>query len=437
MGQFRPACFWPAGPATNYRSFGPGGSTGTVSSRYQVFDYQRNLIFLSSSIEEVLERALSRSCFSSYGFLMTSIKATRKMSRPVNVLSLALALCCLASIATAQSTDIASPAGVRTNEVLGTIAARDIGDPRLTDHYYAFTGTPGDLLLTVDSRNLNGDVDVFTTSGLRPLLKLTVYAGNSSPTTKSIYLRKRENLILRIEARSPNDDDGTYRLYFGGSFEPITSETLLAENETAATELPSPGGKPLKKGRRVSSVGARIEEPPAAEVAAAPTPEPSPLESPPSEEAKTEEAKSSPARSEVTNAEVTKAPARTARGRRPPGRRTPPPAPPKEAASKGETENAPRTENTEAEAKPSPTRKRPPRKTTTSRTVANAPAPVEPEPESGPRLVIETNDGTLINRYMSSVRRVVVEKGQVVVTGKDGKIERIPLGSVVRMSIAP
>ncbi|MEP6708194.1 MAG: hypothetical protein ABJC05_11780 [Pyrinomonadaceae bacterium] len=52
-------------------------------------------------------------------------------------------------------------------------------------------------------------------------------------------------------------------------------------------------------------------------------------------------------------------------------------------------------------------------------------------------MTIETNDGTLINRYMSSVRRVVVENGQVVVTGKDGKIERIPLVSVVRMSISP
>lgn len=352
-----------------------------------------------------------------------------QVSRPVSIAGfLALSLCCLGSIASAQSTDIASPAAVRTNEVLGTIAARDIGDPRLTDHFYAFTGTPGDLLITVDSRNLNGDVDVFTTSGLRPLLKLTVYAGNSSPVSKSIYLRKRENLILRIEGRTPNDDDGTYRLYFGGSFEPITSAPLvaekIAENESPATEPTIPGGKPGKKGRRVSSVGARIEEPPSAEVAAAPTPEPSPVESTQPEETKTE----------VPKAEVTKAPPRTARGRRPPGRRTPPPAPPKEEPAKSDTENAPRTENAEAEAKPSATR-RPTKRSTTARGVAKA--PVEPEPESGPRLIIETSDGTLINRYMSSVRRVVVEKGQVVVTGKDGKIERIPLASVVRMSISP
>jgi hypothetical protein len=51
--------------------------------------------------------------------------------------------------------------------------------------------------------------------------------------------------------------------------------------------------------------------------------------------------------------------------------------------------------------------------------------------------VIETNDGTLVDRYMSSVRRVTIENGQVVVVGKDGKIQRIPLASVVRMTVSP
>jgi CRISPR/Cas system-associated endonuclease Cas1 len=38
---------------------------------------------------------------------------------------------------------------------------------------------------------------------------------------------------------------------------------------------------------------------------------------------------------------------------------------------------------------------------------------------------------------MSTVRRVTVENGQVVVVGKDGKIQRIPLANVLRMSISP
>jgi hypothetical protein len=355
----------------------------------------------------------------------------RNVDRLVRIAGgLLLSFCCLGSLASAQSTDISAPSPVRANEVLGSIAARDIGDSRLTDHFFAFTGNPGDLLITVDSRNINGDVDVFTTTGLRPLLKLTVYASNSSPVTKSIYLRKRESLILRIEGRTPNDDEGTYRLYFGGSFEPMDTGPQVAENEGPTTEATTPGGKSGKKGRRVSSVGARIDEPPQAEVAAAPTPEPTPVESKP-EEVKIETPKPEAARKEVIKTEVAKAPARPVRGRRLPGRRTP--APPKEEVVKNET---PTTE-AEAEVKPAANRKRPPKKSTTARTVEPAPAPVEPTPESGPRLVIETNDGTMINRYMSSVRRVVVERGQVVVTGNDGKVERVPLASIVRMSIAP
>jgi hypothetical protein len=356
------------------------------------------------------------------------------MRVPVIAVLFAFSLGCLSRVAMAQSTDISSPSAVRTNEILGTIAARDIGDARLTDHYYIFTGRPGDLLITVDSKNLNGDIDVFTTAGLRPLLKFTIYAGDSSPITKSVYLRKQESLVLRIEARSPNDDEGTYRLNFGGSFEPITTAPFVAENETSPLDRTTPATTPGKKGRRVSSVGARIEEPPAPVVAAAPTPEPTTVETSKKEEVKpTRPAETTPSGGGATNP---KAPARPPRGRRPPGRRTTTPLPPKAEPAPAETDTkAVTAENSETAPKPSPSKKRPAGRTTTSRTAKAA--PVEPEPESGPRLIIETSDGTLINRYMSSVRRVVVENGQVVVTAKDGKIERVPLASVVRMSIAP
>src|SRR5215207_3630743 len=230
-----------------------------------------------------------------------------------------------AGSASAQSLDPNTPSPVRNNSVSGRIAARDLGDARLTDHYYAFTGTPGDLLITVNSTNLNGYVDVFTAGTLRPLLKLTLYAESTSPVTKGIYLRKREDLILRIEARSPNDEEGTYRLYFGGSFEPIVGGPEIAEAETPetpVTETTTPGGR---KTKRVSSVGARIEEPepPATEVATTtPTPEPTP-------EAKPVE---TPEKSPEVEAEKPATP-RNTRGRRPAGRRptprvreTPPPA---------------------------------------------------------------------------------------------------------------
>jgi hypothetical protein len=330
---------------------------------------------------------------------------------------LVLLLTSWASIAFGQSTDIAWPSPVRLNELRSTIPARDLGDPRVTDHFYAFTGTPGDVLITVDSRNLNGDIDVFTFTGLRPLLKFTVYASNSSPITKSIYLRQREDLILRVEGRTPNDDEATYRIHFGGAFQPITSGPL-AEHEDAlepvtAAEASSRGG------RRVSSVGARIEEP-RTEVAEAPTPEPTPVE--PSE----------PEPKTVTTRPTT----RGARSRRPPARRArPAPTPkPAETTAQGETETKSTAETAETEIPA--TVRRPTRRGKTARGAPKPPPVQEPE-DSGPRLIIETSDGTFVDRYMGTVRRVTVENGQVVVLGKDGKIQRIPLSSVVRMTIAP
>jgi len=345
----------------------------------------------------------------------------------VRLACLLLLLSPLALHVAAQSTDIAAPSPVRTNEVAGTISARDLGDPRVTDHFYAFTGTPGDVLITVDSRNFNGDIDVFTFTGLQPLLKFTVYAGSSSAITKSIYLRKQEDLILRVEGRTPNDDEASYRIHFGGSFAPLTSAPWLSENENATT--PSVTGSTAKKGRRVSSVGARIDEPPP-EVAEAPTPEPTP-----------ESRTTAPAEAAPKTAAV-KPKTGNSRVRRPPARSgtKPPPAETAKAeeTAKNESEAKPPAEDTETEKTP-PVRRRPTRKPTTARTTKPTPAPTpaqEPE-ESGPRLLIETNDGTLVDRYMSTVRRVTVENGQVVVVGRDGKIQRISLASVVRMTISP
>lgn len=346
----------------------------------------------------------------------------------------ALSFCSLAGVVKGQSSDIAVPSPVRTNEVSGTISARDIGDPRLTDHYYAFTGTPGDVVITIDSRNLNGDVDVFTSSGLRPLLKITVYSSSSSPITKSIYLRKREDLILRVEARSPNDDAGTYRLRFSGSFEPITTGPLLAEAAPSVEEALSPA-RP-RTGRRVSSVGARIDEPPSPEVAAAPTPAPTPADSASVSSTSVETAEAKPTESSTEpKVVVPRAPTRTARGRRGSTRRTRPAPAPRVEEPATNTETAARVE--EPAAAPSTATRRTTKRGGTARRNAETETTPEPPAETGPRLIIETNDGTLINRYMSSVRRVTVENGQVVVVANDGKIERIALATVLRMSIAP
>jgi hypothetical protein len=320
-----------------------------------------------------------------------------------------------ATVSFAQSVDVGSPTPVRANTVSGKIAVRDLGDSRMTDHYYAFTGTPGDLLITIHSTNLNGDLDVFTAVTLRPLLKLSLYAESPAPVTKAIYLRKREDLILRIEARSPNDDPGTYRIYFGGSFEPLPGGPDIAEAEAEpSADKPAVAGQ---KGRRVSSVGARIEEPepPVTEVAAAPTPAPTPEPTPEAKPVESPKPRVTEKSTAETESARTTTP-RNTRGRRPAPRRQPPP--PKETPPAATVEEEPKPTARAEEPKVKP------------------PAP-EPEPEVGPRLIIETNDGTLINRSMSTVKRVTIENGQVVVTGKDGKISRVLLVNILRMQIQP
>lgn len=333
-----------------------------------------------------------------------------------------------AALCLAQSLDISAPSPVRASEVVGTITARDLGDSRLTDHFYAFTGRPGDVLITVEGQNLNGDVDLFTAGSLRPLLKFTLYAESSSPVTRSVFLRKREDLILRVEARTPNDDEGTYRIKLGGTFEPIAGEDLLAESPgpTSEASTVSPGS------RRVSSVGARIAEPPVVreEVAAAPTPQPTP------------EDVASPAATPEPTAPTEPGPASTpepaprrSRGRVPPSRRRPASQPAKKSEpSISETRSEERAAEITSPDSPAPTPRRTGRRGATSRRAE----PTPPEDlQRGPRLVIEMHDGTRIERFMRTIRRVTVENNQIVVVRKDGQIERTRMNEVLRMAIEP
>jgi hypothetical protein len=313
----------------------------------------------------------------------------------------ALVLLFLLSIgAAAQSTDIEFPTLVRSNEINGTIAPRDLGDPRPTRYFYSFTGTPGDLNVSVESRNLEGDIDVFTAATLRPLAKVSMYAGGSSSSgLKTIYLRTRESLILRVEARTPNDNEGSFRIHFDGAFEPISSD--VPDREPVVPTVSSTS----KSGRRVTSTGARIEEP---EPPATTTPE---TETPATSKAETPAPAETPATADATK-----------------------PVPPKP--------RTPRTRRTRT-----PTARTPTARTTRTRppatTAKRTPTPVEPapagtvEPAVGPRLIIETRDGMRVERYMTTVRRVTVENGLLVVITKDGKVERQPMSNVLRMAIEP
>ncbi len=152
----------------------------------------------------------------------------------------------------AQSIDQNYPTPISSNEISGKIAARDLGDSRLTGYFYTFDGRQGDVFLNVTTTNFNGDIDVFTADNLRPLTKITVYAdAAASETGRVFYLRQPLKLILRIEGRTPNDDAATFQIKFAGSFAASTAAPeTVAEPEVKANN---------QTDIRVNSVGTIIE----------------------------------------------------------------------------------------------------------------------------------------------------------------------------------
>ncbi|HEX8707086.1 MAG TPA: hypothetical protein VF723_02395 [Pyrinomonadaceae bacterium] len=326
---------------------------------------------------------------------------------------LVLLLSGLAGGALAQSSDIEFPTPVRTDEISGAISARDVGDPRLTRYFYSFTGTPGDLIITVESTNLNGDVDVFTAGSLRPLAKVSLYAGGAATSAaKTIYLKNRESLILRVEARTPNDNPGNFRIRFQGGFEPISGD-VPALGGTGADAAPATATGPVQKGRRVTSTGARIEEP-EVETQASASPA-GPANTPPaSGTTETPAPAAAPARRTTT---PRRAPGGTTRNRPTRPARTPRPRP---VTPPPTTPPAPAEE--------------PASSTAAAATAATAAAA---QPAAGPRLIIELRDGMRVERYMTTVRRVTVENGLLVVVTRDGKVSRQPMTNVLRMAIEP
>src|SRR5438552_15821191 len=85
-----------------------------------------------------------------------------------------------ACILRAQSGDQYYPTPITSNEITGTIKARELGDARLTTYYYAFNGTQGDIFINVVTRNFNGDIDIYLLDGLQPLTKMVIYADDGT-----------------------------------------------------------------------------------------------------------------------------------------------------------------------------------------------------------------------------------------------------------------
>lgn len=336
-----------------------------------------------------------------------------------------LILSCVAigsAICHAQSTSQSFPTPITTNEISGTIKARDIGDGRITTYYYAFDGEQGDIFLNLVSKNFNGDIDVFLLEGVQPLTKMVIYSDLSeNETGRVIYLRKPEKLLLRVQGRSPNDDPASFRIKFAGSFvalkasdgitEPVLPQ-IRVENET---------------GIRVNSVGTIIEAPPVAPPArkesvavAAKDDAEKPAE--PVEALEPKKKLEVVVSDELPTKEKTPSRKRT----RTPAAKTRTKKPVKTAAKIVTPDETPATE---------PAGEVPVRKATPKTRAKKTAKEKLPDPLENIRLVVLFKDGKTIERPMSEVFKFSVDKGVLTIIHKDGSIGRYSIFDVAKVTI--
>lgn len=161
-------------------------------------------------------------------------------------------LTALSIAASAQSKSQDAPTPITGPELTGRIPARDVGDSRLTTYYFAFIANPGDVMVDISVSNFNGDIDVFTADQLRPKTKVTIFPGMETwETSRILYARQREKLLVRIEGRTPNDDAAVFKIKFSGSFESLPPEV---------SKMKEPSVRSVPKGAdKVNSVGTIIE----------------------------------------------------------------------------------------------------------------------------------------------------------------------------------
>lgn len=337
----------------------------------------------------------------------------------------------LASIVAAQSTDQSFPTAVTTNEINGAIKVREVGDARLTSHYYVFEGSQGDIFINVLARNFSGDVDVFAADGLRPLGKMVFYAdAEGSETGRVIYLRKGERMLLRIQGRSPNDDPASYRIKFAGSF------VALADGEVPPPPVLKADGNE-DTGIKVNSVGTIIAvtpKPVASPAAPPPTPKPAVTAAEetasagktvvPNDEKKVVAEKKEVPKPPVKRPAKSPPPVKTLIGSKP-KKETPakPVSAPAKPAASPEVKVADAGKKVETSKKPAKVMAK------------KAPVPPKPDPMAGIRLVIQLKDGETVTRPMSEVRKFSVDAGVLTVIGNDGQVKRYSILDVTKVTI--
>jgi hypothetical protein len=383
----------------------------------------------------------------SSGFLRTLNKVIQK----TGILWAVTVLSCISTV-TAQSGNIDSPTPVYTREIKERILPRDIGDTRLTRHFYSFQGGPGDLEISVESKNLNGDVDIFASNGLRPLAKLSLFdTGSSTTVSKSVYIKTQEPLILRVEARTSGDEEGSYTINFSGSFTASTQPLSDVNKEQQDALLAETQSRSDGRTYKVNAAGARIIEPapviPSATeiVASVEIPTSSPIETtekheisilkadPPSPQKITPKQRESDQQKSPTTQAVNETASE-------PESSQPPTTPITESSDIAKTSPAPEVSTPSIQSSPPtpspPTAKAEPIGPEAKQTKRSESLPAQNTTDQS-RLIIEKRDGTKEEFFMRDIRRVTVEKGYLLVIRKNGTSQSYSMIGILRMAIEP
>jgi len=339
-----------------------------------------------------------------------------------------------------QSTDQLFPTPVRTTEITSSIKARAIGDPRLTTYYYTFEGRQGDVFINVQSTNFTGDIDVYVLPGQVPMTKIVVYGDQpETETGRVVYLRKPERLLLRIQGRSPGDEDASVRIKFAGSF------AVSQLDDSGAPDVPKVEST-AETNVRVNSVGTILEVIPKATPTPAAVAERSEVVADePKSDAKIEEEKEAAKKEDAAATEpvtVSRKVEVLVTDPVKPEESVKDPAPRRATARNRRTRPAP-TPKIEEKAVEEPAAEKaadpPPRTTTRSsrrRRAATRPdEETQPDPMANIRLVVYFKDGSTIDRPMNEVLRFSVERAVLTVISKNGTIGRYNMTEVARVSI--
>ena len=333
----------------------------------------------------------------------------------------------------AQSTDQMFPTPVRTSEILSSIKARAIGDPRVTTYYYTFEGQQGDVFINVQSKNFTGDIDVYVIPSQQPLTKIVIYGDQvDAETGRVVYLRKPERLLLRIQGRSPGDEDASVSIKFAGSFlasklddtvnPAVPKVESLADSNVRVNSVGTivavkPKVAPTPDAERLGE----IPEPHEARQAVATQPEPRDEQKVEAEQPKSVEVVVTDSVVEEKKEEAPK-PAATPRNS---NRRR---AATTTAKAASPTENA--EDKIDKGGKPAPAR--PP---TNRRSASDDNDSAKVDPMAGINLVIYFKDGSRLDRPMTEVQRFSVERAVLTVISKNGTIGRYNMIEVSRVSI--